>query len=79
MNRIPVFISFDYAHDLATKNRLVTEWGRDDCPIWIKEAFRSLRPSPGQVETVLRGMESVAVEAGTSPDDLKALSTILKL
>ena len=43
------------------------------------EAFRSLRPSPGQVETVLRGMESVAVEAGTSPDELKALSTILKL
>lgn len=37
MNRIPVFISFDYAHDLATKNRLVTEWAGDNCPIWIKD------------------------------------------
>lgn len=37
MNRIPIFISFDYAHDLATKNRLVAEWKSEECPIWIKD------------------------------------------
>ncbi len=37
MNRIPVFISFDYQHDLETKNRLVVEWGNESCPIWIKD------------------------------------------
>jgi hypothetical protein len=37
MKRIPVFISFDYEHDLATKNRLVAEWAIDACPIWIKD------------------------------------------
>jgi hypothetical protein len=38
MNRIPVFISFDYQHDLETKNRLVTEWSGESCPIWIKDS-----------------------------------------
>jgi MTH538 TIR-like domain (DUF1863) len=42
MNRIPVFVSFDYAHDLATKNRLVTEWNNDKCPIWIKDCSLEL-------------------------------------
>jgi hypothetical protein len=37
MNQIPVFISFDYQHDLETKNRLVTEWNTESCPIWIKD------------------------------------------
>lgn len=37
MNRIAVFLSFDYKHDLATKNRLVTEWADEKCPIWIKD------------------------------------------
>ncbi len=37
MNRIPVFISFDYQHDLETKNRLVTEWADESCPVWIKD------------------------------------------
>lgn len=37
MNRIPVFISFDYANDLETKNRLVAEWGSESCPICIKD------------------------------------------
>ena len=37
MNRIPVFISFDYKHDLATKNRIVTEWSRPECPIDFKD------------------------------------------
>src|SRR5690242_6641032 len=37
MNRIPVFISFDYQHDLETKNRLVAEWNSESCPIWIKD------------------------------------------
>ena len=45
MNRIPVFISFDYQYDLGTKNRLVTEWSGESCPIWIKDS--SL---PGSVE-----------------------------
>lgn len=37
MNRIAVFMSFDFRHDVATKNRLVSEWAADDCPIWIKD------------------------------------------
>ncbi|MBX3316172.1 MAG: toll/interleukin-1 receptor domain-containing protein [Phycisphaeraceae bacterium] len=37
MNRTPVFLSFDYEHDLATKNRLVAEWAGEQCPIWIKD------------------------------------------
>jgi len=37
MNRIPVFVSFDYTHDAATKNRLITEWSNELCPIWIKD------------------------------------------
>lgn len=37
MNRTPVFLSFDFEHDLATKNRLVTEWATEQCPIWIKD------------------------------------------
>ena len=37
MNRIHVFLSFDYQHDLETKNRLVTEWANESCPIFIKD------------------------------------------
>jgi len=37
MDRTPVFMSFDFEHDLATKNRLVSEWASDQCPIWVKD------------------------------------------
>lgn len=47
MNRLPVFVSFDYEHDRSTKERLVTEWGMSQCPIWIKD--ESL---PGPVEDI---------------------------
>jgi hypothetical protein len=37
MNRIPVFISFDFEHDSSIKDQLVSEWQKDQCPIWIKD------------------------------------------
>lgn len=37
MNRIPVFLSFDYHTDAPTKDRLVKEWNRPDCPVDIRD------------------------------------------
>jgi len=37
MNRIPVFLSFDYEHDLEVKNNLVAQWNSDLCPIDIRD------------------------------------------
>jgi len=37
MNRIPVFMSFDFKHDETVKEQLVREWADDRCPIWIQD------------------------------------------
>jgi len=66
MNRIPVFISFDYAHDLATKNQLVAEWGRDECPIWIKDCSLELPVTDHRWQT----------EAAKRIDSVKAVLVI---
>ena len=60
MNKIPVFISFDYEHDLMTKERLVKEWAQKDCPIWIKDCSLTEPVTPQRWQTeVAKRMENV--------------------
>lgn len=37
MNRIPVFISYDFEHDVDLKNGLTEQADRPDSPFWIKD------------------------------------------
>jgi len=71
MNRVPVFISFDRAHHLATKNRLVAEWAGEGCPIWIKDVSLAWAVMEQRCQTeaarVIESAKTMLVIRGKNP------------